>query len=80
MRILLVEDDPDLTRQLKLALADAGYAVDHAPDGLVLDRRRRDLRIYLPGRSERGRSRQLDPLEGASHLARWGVTRHPLCS
>ena len=33
MRILLVEDDPDLTRQLKLALADAGYAVDHAGDG-----------------------------------------------
>ncbi|HMP62458.1 MAG TPA: hypothetical protein PKA17_05120, partial [Phenylobacterium sp.] len=33
MRILLVEDDPDLTRQLKTALADAGYAVDHAPDG-----------------------------------------------
>ncbi len=33
MRILLVEDDPDLTRQLKGSLADAGYAVDHAPDG-----------------------------------------------
>ena len=33
MRILLVEDDPDITRQLKGALADAGYAVDHAPDG-----------------------------------------------
>jgi len=33
MRILLVEDDPDLARQLKGALADAGYAVDHAPDG-----------------------------------------------
>src|SRR6201984_759511 len=33
MRILLVEDDPDLSRQLKLALGDAGYAVDHAPDG-----------------------------------------------
>jgi len=33
MRILLVEDDPDLSRQLKLALADAGYAVDHAADG-----------------------------------------------
>jgi two-component system, OmpR family, response regulator len=30
MRILLVEDDPDLSRQLKLALGDAGYAVDHA--------------------------------------------------
>ena len=33
MRILLVEDDPDLSRQLKAALADAGYAVDYAPDG-----------------------------------------------
>ena len=33
MRILLVEDDPDLSRQLKQALADAGYAVDYAPDG-----------------------------------------------
>ena len=33
MRILLVEDDPDLSRQLKMALADSGYAVDHAPDG-----------------------------------------------
>jgi len=33
MRILLVEDDPDLSRQLKRALADAGYVVDHAPDG-----------------------------------------------
>ncbi|MDP3702114.1 MAG: response regulator transcription factor [Hylemonella sp.] len=33
MRILLVEDDPDLSRQLKSALGDAGYAVDHAPDG-----------------------------------------------
>jgi len=33
MRILLVEDDPDLARQLKAALADAGYAVDYAADG-----------------------------------------------
>jgi len=33
MRVLLVEDDKDLSRQLKQALADAGYAVDHAPDG-----------------------------------------------
>ena len=33
MRILLVEDDPDLSRQLKSSLDDAGYAVDHAPDG-----------------------------------------------
>ena len=33
MRVLLVEDDVDLSRQLKTALGDAGYAVDHAPDG-----------------------------------------------
>lgn len=33
MRVLLVEDDPDLSRQLKQALGDAGYAVDYAPDG-----------------------------------------------
>ncbi len=33
MRILVVEDDPDLNRQLCEALADAGYAVDKAFDG-----------------------------------------------
>src|ERR1700742_498630 len=33
MRVLIVGDDTDLARQLKGALADAGYAVDHAPDG-----------------------------------------------
>ncbi len=33
MRILLVEDDADLSRQLKAALSDAGYVVDHAADG-----------------------------------------------
>ena len=33
MRILLVEDEPDIARQLKAALMDAGYVVDHAPDG-----------------------------------------------
>jgi two-component system OmpR family response regulator len=33
MRVLLVEDDVDLSRQLKTALGDAGYAVDHAADG-----------------------------------------------
>jgi two-component system OmpR family response regulator len=33
MRVLVVEDDPDLSRQLKQALTDAGYAVDHAADG-----------------------------------------------
>ena len=33
MRVLVVEDDPDLGRQLKEALKDSGYAVDLAPDG-----------------------------------------------
>src|SRR5215472_17155951 len=33
MRVLVVEDDPDLSRQLKDALTGAGYAVDVAHDG-----------------------------------------------
>jgi two-component system, OmpR family, response regulator len=33
MRVLVVEDDPELSRQLKQALTESGYAVDHAADG-----------------------------------------------
>ena len=33
MRLLLVEDDRNLNRQIATALADAGYAVDKAHDG-----------------------------------------------
>ena len=33
MRLLVVEDDPDLNRQLVTALHDAGYVVDSATDG-----------------------------------------------
>jgi len=33
VRILVVEDDPDLNRQLVAALTEAGYAVDRAFDG-----------------------------------------------
>ncbi len=33
MRILVVEDDVDLNRQLVTALSDAGYVVDKALDG-----------------------------------------------
>ncbi|MBK6025361.1 DNA-binding response OmpR family regulator [Brevundimonas nasdae] len=33
MRILLVEDDEELARRLKLGLGEAGFAVDHAADG-----------------------------------------------
>ena len=33
MRALVVEDDPDLNRQLVRALTEAGFAVDTAFDG-----------------------------------------------
>jgi two-component system OmpR family response regulator len=33
MRVLVIEDDPDLNRQLTSALTDAGYVVDKAMDG-----------------------------------------------
>ena len=33
LRLLVVEDDPDLNRQLAAALTDAGYVVDRAFDG-----------------------------------------------
>ncbi len=33
MRLLVVEDDPDLNRQLVSALEEAGYVVDSAKDG-----------------------------------------------
>jgi len=33
MRVLIVEDEPTLAKQLKTTLEDAGYAVDHAADG-----------------------------------------------
>ncbi len=33
MRVLVVEDEPDLNRQLKQALEDSGYVVDSATDG-----------------------------------------------
>ncbi|HCX69272.1 MAG TPA: DNA-binding response regulator, partial [Rhodobiaceae bacterium] len=33
MRLLVVEDDPDLNRQLVAALEEAGYVADSAKDG-----------------------------------------------
>ena len=33
MRILLIEDDPDLNNQIKASLEDGGYSVDTAVDG-----------------------------------------------
>ena len=37
MRVLVVEDEPQLARQLAAALYDAGYAVDTAADGTRAD-------------------------------------------
>ena len=33
MRILVIEDDPNLNNQIKLSLEDSGYSVDVAMDG-----------------------------------------------
>ncbi|MCK4939484.1 MAG: response regulator, partial [Rhodospirillaceae bacterium] len=33
MRVLVVEDEPDLQKQVKHALVEAGYSVDAASDG-----------------------------------------------
>jgi two-component system OmpR family response regulator len=69
MRILLVEDDPDLSRQLKAALADGGYAVDHAPDG--------EEALFL-GETEPHDAIILDlglpKIDGVSVLERWRKT------
>lgn len=66
MRLLVVEDDPDLARQLTDALADAGYAVDRAADGdeghFLGDTEPYDavvLDLGLPG------------MDGATVLERW---------
>jgi two-component system, OmpR family, response regulator len=37
MRILVVEDEASLAKQLKSSIAEAGYAVDHAADGESAD-------------------------------------------
>src|ERR1700693_2632124 len=66
MRILLAEDHPDLSRQLKQALSDADYAVDHAPHGeeahSLGDTERYDAVILDLG---------LPKIDGVSVLERW---------
>ena len=37
MRVLIVEDEPSLSRQLESALGEAGYAVDCADNGETAD-------------------------------------------
>ncbi|NBC19538.1 MAG: response regulator [Alphaproteobacteria bacterium] len=66
MRILVVEDDPDLRRQLAGALSQAGYAVDLAADGedghFLGDTEPYDAVILDLG---------LPKLDGVSVLERW---------
>jgi two-component system OmpR family response regulator len=51
MRVLIVEDEPNLGRQLRSTLEGAGYAVDLAPDGedrqYIGELRRSDPRFGL---------------------------------
>ncbi len=66
MRILVVEDDKDLNRQIKAALSEAGYAVDHVFDGeeghFLGDTESYDAVILDLG---------LPTLDGLSCLERW---------
>lgn len=66
MRILVVEDEPDLARQLMQAISDAGYAVDCAHDGeeghFLGDTEPYDAVILDLG---------LPKLDGVSVLERW---------
>ena len=61
MRLLLAEDDPALARQLRDALQAAGYAVDHAANGIDAEHLGREepydavvLDLGLPGRDGLG--------------------------
>ena len=72
MRVLVVEDEPRIARQLTTALGAAGYAVDHAADG--------ERGEYL-GQTEHYDAVVLDlglpKLDGLTLLRRWresGVT------
>jgi two-component system OmpR family response regulator len=66
MRVLVVEDEPRLAGQLIAALADAGYAADHAADG---------ERAEFLGHTERYDAVVLDlglpQLDGLTILKRW---------
>ncbi len=66
MRLLVVEDDPDLNRQLAMGLEDAGYVVDKAFDG--------EEALYL-GENEPYDAVVLDlglpEIDGVTVLERW---------
>jgi len=73
MRILVVEDDPDLNRQLVAAMQEAGYAVDAAADGeeghFLGDTEPYDAVILDLG---------LPNLDGISVLERWRQDGHTM--
>ena len=54
MRVLVVEDDKDLNRQIADALVDAGYVVDRAFDGeeghFLGDTEPYDAVVLVPGK------------------------------
>src|SRR5258707_6161964 len=73
MRVLVVEDEALLARQLTTALRRAGYAVDHAADGERAD---------LLGHDERYDAVVLDlglpKVDGLTLLRRWREAEHAM--
>ncbi|HXN71839.1 MAG TPA: response regulator transcription factor [Candidatus Acidoferrales bacterium] len=73
MRVLVVEDEASLARQLTAALRRAGYAVDHAADGERAD---------LLGHDERYDAVVLDlglpRVDGLTLLRRWREAGQPM--
>ena len=74
MRILVVEDDTDLNRQLVTALEEAGYVVDSASDGeeghFLGDTEPYDAVVLDLG---------LPTLDGLSVLENWRRDGRPFC-
>jgi two-component system OmpR family response regulator len=73
MRVLVVEDNAALAAQLRVALVDAGFAVDSAPDG--------EEGLFL-GETEPYDAVVLDlglpRLDGLSVLRRWRAAEHAM--
>lgn len=73
MRVLVVEDDPDLLRQLATGLEEAGYAVDQAADGeeghFLGDTEPYDAVVLDLG---------LPIIDGVSVLERWRAEGHQM--
>ena len=66
MRVLVVEDEPLLTRELVRSLSDAGYAVDAAGDG-----ERADFLVQIEGYDAVVLDLGLPGVDGLTLLRRW---------